>query len=128
MSQRILVVDDHEDTLSMMRDLLDGEGYAVHTAMNGAEAHAAAQTLKPDLILLDVMLPDHDGIEVATWLCEDPGLGSIPIILMTALTASPVLEDRAKSVRCVRRILYKPCRPKSMLEVIEDVLQTVKKP
>ena len=79
---RVLVVDDE----ATIRDLLSGSlrfaGFEVVMAANGAEALRAAARSRPDLILLDVMMPDGDGFEVARRLCADPG--GIPVVFLTA--------------------------------------------
>ena len=123
MPKRLLVVDDHEDTLLLMRDLLEGEGYQVRTASTAAAAEAALRSDKPDLLLLDVMLPDDSGLNQARALAGDPQLGQVPILLVTAMTTTAQLEREAREIPSVRRILYKPCRPRTILEVIDDVLR-----
>jgi DNA-binding response OmpR family regulator len=123
MAKRILVVEDHEDTLLFLRDLLEGEGYRVQTAATAAQAEASARIERPDLILLDVMLPDGDGVDLARSLSADSRLAGVPIVLVTALSFSTTLETEARQVPAVRRILYKPCRPRTLLEVVEDALQ-----
>ncbi|HLG41839.1 MAG TPA: response regulator, partial [Planctomycetota bacterium] len=116
MPKRLLVVDDHEDTLLLMRDLLEGEGYQVRTASTAAAAEAALRSDKPDLLLLDVMLPDDSGLNQARALAGDPQLGQVPILLVTAMTTTAQLEREAREIPSVRRILYKPCRPRTILE------------
>lgn len=80
----ILVVDDNPDTLALLVALLQTRTYRVATASTGHAALAAVGAVPPDLILLDVMLPDIDGHEVARRLKTDPTLPFIPIILVTA--------------------------------------------
>lgn len=123
MAKRILVVDDHADTLTFLRELLEGEGYEVRTAGTAARAEAAAYEAQPDLILLDVMLPDGDGLNLARRLSADRRLAGVPIVLVTALTLSSALEAEARDVPAVRRILYKPCRPRTLLEVVDDAFR-----
>src|SRR3970282_460026 len=81
---KILVVDDEETMVRSLSTLLAEEGYEVTVAMNGAQALEAARTERPDLILLDVMLPGIDGMEVCrqirTW-------STVPIIMLTAKTS-----------------------------------------
>jgi len=122
-SKRLLVVDDHEDTLLLMRDLLEGEGYRVSTAATAADAVEALRSDRPDLLLLDVMLPDDSGLNLARTLSRDSELGRVPIVLVTALTTTAQLEREAREIPAIRRILYKPCRPRTILEVIDDVLR-----
>jgi DNA-binding response OmpR family regulator len=82
--QKILVVDDEPDALELIKVNLSGAGYFVATAEEGNEALRKARDLRPDLILLDVMLPEIDGLEVCKILRHDPMTGDVPIILLTA--------------------------------------------
>ena len=85
MSHRILLVDDEVDILEFVRYNLVREGYEVFTAQNGAEALEKAAKESPDLILLDIMMPDLDGYEVLKRLKADPAHEDIPVIFLTAL-------------------------------------------
>src|SRR5471032_342474 len=82
--QRILIVDDNETNRDILEARLSASGYEVLHAQDGEEALAAAKQHKPDLILLDIMMPKIDGIEVCKCLKSDPILSFIPIILVTA--------------------------------------------
>ena len=84
MAKRILVVDDEADVVSLLRLTLKGQGYDIITASNGQEGLEKARTEKPDLILLDVMLPKLDGYKVARMLRFDERYSKIPIIMITA--------------------------------------------
>lgn len=79
--QRILVVDDDPEILSMLKRGLSYEGYAVETASNGMDALAIAREKQPDLVVLDVMMPGMDGIEVSKRLRQG---GDVPILMLTA--------------------------------------------
>jgi len=80
----ILTVDDTRDNLDILRVRLEAQGYAVADAADGEEGLAKAREIKPDLILLDIMMPKLDGIQVVRRLKEDPELRGIPVILVTA--------------------------------------------
>lgn len=82
--EKILVVDDEEDILELVRHNLAREGYQVICAASGEKAVAKARSDKPDLIVLDLMLPGIDGLQVARNLKDDAGTRSIPIIMLTA--------------------------------------------
>ncbi|MEP0859919.1 MAG: response regulator [Ignavibacterium sp.] len=82
--KRILVIDDLPENVFMLQDRLEHEGYEVITAYNGSTGIEKALTELPDLILLDVMMPDITGIEVCRRLVNDPATKDIPIILVTA--------------------------------------------
>ncbi len=84
MNARILIVDDEKDLLELLNMSLGAEGYIITTAENAAQAMASIRTNKPDLILLDVMLPDTSGIQLTGKLKNTPKTADIPIILLTA--------------------------------------------
>jgi two-component system phosphate regulon response regulator PhoB len=84
MNARILIVDDEKDLLELLSMNLGAEGYIITTAENAAQALASIRTNKPDLILLDVMLPDTSGIQLTGKLKNTPKTADIPIILLTA--------------------------------------------
>jgi DNA-binding response OmpR family regulator len=84
MKQRILVVDDEPDVLELVEYNLSGAGFSVITASDGAEALAKIRTHQPDLVILDVMMPEMDGTELCKLLRRDPATADIPIILLTA--------------------------------------------
>src|SRR5262245_54885280 len=80
----ILAVDDTPENLEILRMRLEANGYQVETAADGEEGLAKAHALRPDLILLDIMMPKLDGIGVVRLLKQDESLRSIPVILVTA--------------------------------------------
>jgi len=84
--KRILVIDDLPENVFMLKDRLEQEGYEVLTAYNGKSGIEKAQSELPDLILLDVMMPDINGFEVCKILVDDSRTSDIPIILVTAKT------------------------------------------
>ena len=93
MSARVLIVDDVPANVRLLQALLEAEYFEVHTAMNGAEALDAVQRVKPDIILLDVMMPDMSGFEVCRRVKSNPLTRYLPIIMITALDQP---EDRIK--------------------------------
>ncbi len=84
LKQKILVVDDEEDILELVRYNLAKEGYRIACVTSGEEALKEAKERSPDLILLDLMLPGLDGLEVCRRLKGDPVTNAIPIIMLTA--------------------------------------------
>ncbi|MEM8857462.1 MAG: response regulator [Chloroflexota bacterium] len=84
MSPKILVIDDHKETLDLVSLVLQKQGYRVSIAHSGQEGLDTASKQQPDLVLLDVMMPDMDGYTVCRKIRETPGLSSTPIILLTA--------------------------------------------
>lgn len=81
---RILAVDDTPENLEILRLRLEANGYEVMTAADGEEGLVKVREFKPDLILLDIMMPKLDGISVVRTLKQDASLRSIPVILVTA--------------------------------------------
>ena len=84
MAEKILVVDDDLDTLKLVGMMLQRQGYNIVAAINGAQALSKVPAEKPDLILLDVMMPDIDGFEVCKRIRSDKAYASIPILMFTA--------------------------------------------
>ncbi len=80
----IMVVDDNPDIITIVKTILEGKGFQVLSASSGAECLEALKTQKPDLIVLDIMMPEMDGLEVLTRLKGMPGFASIPVVLLTA--------------------------------------------
>jgi DNA-binding response OmpR family regulator len=84
MPEKVLVVEDEPDTLQLLKESLEYEGYEVITAIDGIEAEDKAHRENPDIIILDVFLPKRDGYEVCKRLREDKNSFGIPIIMLTA--------------------------------------------
>ena len=82
--ERVLVVDDERDILELVKYNLDKEGYQVTVVATGEDALAAARTRLPDIVILDLMLPGVDGLEVCRRLKADPTTRAIPIVMLTA--------------------------------------------
>jgi CheY-like chemotaxis protein len=80
----IMVVDDNPDIITIVRTILEGKGYNVLSAYSGAELFTTLEKQKPDLIVLDIMMPQMDGLEVLTRLKGAPDTSAIPVILLTA--------------------------------------------
>jgi len=91
--KRILVIDDLPENVFLLQERLENEGYAVLTAYDGKSGIEKAQTELPDLILLDVMMPDINGIEVCKTLVNDERSSNIPVILVTAKTDAEDTKD-----------------------------------
>jgi diguanylate cyclase (GGDEF)-like protein len=85
---RILIVDDHEDNVELLRARLESWGYETSSAVDGQEALTTIEQTLPDLVLLDIMMPKIDGIEVARRVKNNPELPFIPIIMQTALDST----------------------------------------
>jgi two-component system cell cycle response regulator DivK len=90
---QILVVEDNEKSMKLFRDLLEATGYRTLEATTGAEAVELATELRPDLVLMDIQLPDIDGVEALGRLRADERTASIPVL---ALTAQAMEGDRER--------------------------------
>ena len=95
-SERILIVDDDEEMVNLVSGALTRRGYDVVDAMTGAEARSALGRTKPDLIVLDVMLPDASGRELCAEWSSDPATEGIPVILLTAQDSEDEVVDGFK--------------------------------
>lgn len=83
-AKTIIVVDDNPDIVNIVKTILEGKGYDVMCAYSGAELFTKLKEKKPDLIILDIMMPEMDGLEVLTRLKGVPDTASLPVILLTA--------------------------------------------
>ena len=109
----VLLVEDDEPTREMMRALLTREGWAVREAVNGRDALEQIQASRPDLILLDLMMPEMDGFEFAQRLRERPEWQAIPVIVLTAKDITEV--DRLRLNGYVEKIVQKGAWDQSAL-------------
>jgi two-component system alkaline phosphatase synthesis response regulator PhoP len=88
MAKKVLIVDDDPDLVEAVSTILESKGYAVSTAYGGVEGLKKAKTESPDLIVLDVMMPDKDGYAVCKELKADEKYRAIPILLLTAVVSN----------------------------------------
>ncbi len=119
-NRTILVVDDSPDLVEILRITLESKGFNVRCAYSGKHLFAGLEALKPDLILLDIMMPQMDGLEVLTRLKGNPDTASIPVILLT-VKGEP--EDVIKGYeRGADVYITKPFTSTEVLEAINLVL------
>lgn len=116
MTKKILVIEDEKDIASLVQDLLTKSGYEVVTAHDGQEGLKRLETFKPDLILLDVMMPKMSGYDVIRTLKQDETLRDIPVIVLTA----KVLSYEAFKKEGVTDYLVKPFLPAELTDKIKD--------
>lgn len=120
MPEKILVVDDDVDTLRLVGLMLQRQGYQIVAANNGTQALSLAQSENPDLILLDVMMPDLDGYEVSRRLRASPTTASTPIIMFTAKSQ---VDDKVAGFEAgVDDYLTKPTQPRELFAHVKAVL------
>ena len=84
MAKTVLIVEDNELNMKLFNDLLETHGYGTLQTRSGMEALSLAREHKPDLIIMDIQLPEVSGLEVTKWLKDDPDLAHIPVIAVTA--------------------------------------------
>lgn len=126
MPKKILIVDDDVDTIRLIKLMLDKQGYSVVTAPNGDQAINITQIEQPDLILLDIMMPDIDGYEVTRKLRSEPSTSHIPIIMFTAKNE---LEDKLLAFDVgADDFISKPSQPRELFAHIKAVLARSSKP
>jgi two-component system, cell cycle response regulator DivK len=116
---RALVVDDYDDAREMYAEFLTFKGLEVVQAQNGLQAVAQATSLLPDFILLDLALPDIDGIEVTRRLKKAPETAPIPIVMLTA-NAQPRMLEEARKVGCAA-VVVKPCTPEELFDIVQGL-------
>ncbi len=124
MSHSVLVVDDNELNLKLARTILTASGYNVMAAARGEEAIAMARAHRPDLILLDIRLPDIDGLEVLRRLRDLPETKDVPVVAMTA-QAMPEEVDSFMAAGCDGYI-QKPISLQSFRAEVQRHLITTK--
>jgi pilus assembly protein CpaE len=126
MAEKILIVDDDLETLRLVGLMLERQGYQIHAANSGPQALAMAQAEQPDLIILDVMMPEMDGIEVTLRLRENPSTEGIPILLFTAKSQ---VDDKVIGFEAgADDYLTKPTHPAELNAHVKALLsRTVKK-
>jgi two-component system, cell cycle response regulator DivK len=118
MSKRILVVEDQLDNRQILRDLLTSVGFNLVEAEDGAQGVAAAETHRPDLILMDIQMPVLDGYEATRRI--NPALKAIPIIVVTSYALSGD-EEKARAAGCDDYIT-KPYSPRQLLAKVNALL------
>jgi two-component system phosphate regulon response regulator PhoB len=121
MKTKILVVDDEPDIIELVEFNLKSAGFEVLTAVDGAEAIEKARQLQPNLILLDLMLPEIDGMEVCKTLRREPATAGIPIIMLTAKAAE---IDRVLGLELgADDYVTKPFSPRELILRIKGILR-----
>ena len=125
MSENILIVDDDLDTLRLVGMMLQRQGYAVSSASSGQQAIELAQKEPPDLILLDIMMPEMDGYEVARRLRANASTQNVPIIMFTAKTQ---VDDKVMGFEAgADDYLTKPTQPRELIAHMRAVLSRARK-
>jgi two-component system cell cycle response regulator DivK len=121
MAKTVLIVEDNELNMKLFHDLLQANGFATIETRNGIEALDLARKHKPDLILMDIQLPEVSGLEVTKWIKEDDELKSIPVVAVTAF-AMKGDEERIRAGGC-EAYLSKPISVAKFLETVRHFIK-----
>jgi len=119
-AKTVLVVEDNELNMKLFHDLLEAHGYNILQTKDGMEALRIAREHKPDLILMDIQLPEVSGLEVTKWIKEDENLKSIPVIAVTAF-AMKGDEEKIRAGGC-EAYIAKPISVTNFLETVQRFL------
>ena len=119
MGNKILVVDDDPEISSLVQYTLESLGHQVKVCDNGREVIDTLRSYKPELLVLDVMLPGIDGYSLATQISEDPDLSTMPIIVLSALEPSRTMFQRFSQVAA---FMTKPFNTDDLLEAVKTAL------
>ena len=121
MSKRILIIEDHEDNRDMMRHLFTLAGFEVVEALDGRAGVDAARKHVPDLILMDIQLPEIDGYEATRRIKAIPELAHIPIIAVTSYALNDD-EEKAREAGC-EGYVTKPFSPRELVATVREFLE-----
>ena len=121
MAKKILVIEDEAAQVLLLRSRLEARGYQVVTAMNGKDGLRKAMEERPDLILLDIVVPDMNGLMVCERIKQTPDIQHIPVILVTA-SGMKSLEERCKAFGA-DDCLIKPYQLTELLAKIQTLLE-----
>lgn len=117
---RIVVIDDDRDIVKVIRVMLRVKGAEVLEAYGGIQGLELIKAEHPDLVLLDIMMPDIDGFEVMRRIKEDPATSSIPVIFISSLTG---FEHLARGMKAgAKGYIEKPFTPEQLIESVESCL------
>ena len=119
-TKTVLIVEDNELNMKLFHDLLDSQGYETLQTREGLQAMALARQHRPDLILMDIQLPEISGLEVTKWLKDDEDLAHIPIVAVTAF-AMKGDEERIRQGGC-EAYISKPISVMTFLDTVRKHL------
>ncbi len=119
-AKTVLVVEDNDLNMKLFHDLLEAHGYNILQTKDGMEALRLARKHQPDLILMDIQLPEVSGLEVTKWIKEDDTLKSIPVVAVTAF-AMKGDEEKIREGGC-EAYIAKPISVTSFLQTVERFL------
>jgi len=116
----IVIIDDEKDILGSLSNYLERYGYSIEADENGQDGLRLVQDRQPDLVILDLMLPDIDGSDIAARLQEDSLTSHIPVIFLTCIVRK---SEQPKPGRVGKRcVVAKPCSPAEILVRVRDII------
>ncbi|MBT3392403.1 MAG: response regulator [Elusimicrobiaceae bacterium] len=121
MTKKILIVEDEFQIIKLITAILSQKGYEIDYCENGRDAIAKMQDFKPDLVLMDIMLPGIDGKTLAKQMLSIRDLASIPVIIISSLKDANTLFSDSQQVRGV---VSKPFKQQTLVDAVEKVLPT----
>lgn len=122
-TKKILVVDDEENELLLLDLILSKAGHSVTTSDNGKEALFLAKSICPDLVIVDLSMPDMDGGQVAEELKLQPETRDVPVLFLTGLYTKEQEDERGHMI-AGNMILAKPCESKKLLTIVNTLLSS----
>jgi len=120
MTKTVLIVEDNELNMKLFHDILDAHGYRTLQTPNGNDALALAREHRPDLIIMDIQLPEVSGLEVTRWIKDDDDLRDIPVIAVTAF-AMKGDEERIREGGC-EAYMAKPISVNALISTIRQFI------
>lgn len=118
-SKKVLVVEDNELNMKLFCDLLNAYGFEAVKSMDGLRAVEMAKEIHPDLIIMDIMLPEVSGLDLARWIKDDDAVRNIPILAVTAFAMKQDEED-VKDAGC-EAYMTKPIQMGPFIKIVEEL-------
>ena len=127
MANKVLVVDDEPDAVAFVKEVLESEGYEVISAPNGVKGLSTMRSQRPDLVILDVQMPEMDGFEVFEEMRKDDALKAIPVVMLTGIREKVGMGFSADGMKDYmgerpQDYVEKPIDPEKLKETIEKIL------
>ncbi len=120
MAKKILIADDEENIRELVWVSLEDEGFEIHEAVNGDEALSKARELKPDIIILDVMMPGKTGYEVCEELKRDPDTSDIFVLFLSA--RGSFISEQTGKIKGGNEYMVKPFEPAELRKKVKNAL------
>lgn len=120
---KVFLVDDDPLLVRMYQKKLELDGYEVRTASNGDQALAEVESVKPDLILLDIMMPKKNGLEVLEELKKNSNTKAIPVIMLTNVSSKDANTEKALEIGAISYLVKSNYTPKEVVMKVKEILE-----